>query len=456
MQDTVLERQRYIERVAALGGGKAMVMTFGCQQNEADSDRLRGMLSQMGYEPTEDKTKADVIIMNTCAVREHAELRVFGIIGALKAQKNANPNLVIGLCGCMMQQKNMAEEILKKYPQVSFVFGTHTLDDMPRLLHTVLTQKRRGFALQDKEKPIDESLPVLRQGTFRADVTVMYGCNNFCTYCIVPYVRGRERSRRSDMILAEIRELVEGGCREILLLGQNVNSYGKDLEGECNFAGLLRKINAIEGDFIIRFMTSHPKDATRELIDAMADCEKVERHLHLPLQSGSNRVLSAMNRKYTLESYKALVDYAREKIEGLSLTTDLIVGFPTETDSEFEETLLAMKDIRFDSAYSFIYSRRRGTPAAEMEGQIFKEVKGERMKKLLDLQADISRACNDALVGTTQRVLVEGASDTDENMLSAHTSSGKLVHFEGDMSLKGKFVNVKITKAKAWSLHAEL
>ncbi len=456
MQGDRFERQKYIENVAALGGGKAMVMTFGCQQNEADSDRLRGMLSQMGYVPTEDKAQANVILMNTCAVREHAELRVFGIIGALKALKNKNPNLVIGLCGCMMQQKNMAEEILKKYPQVDFVFGTHTLDDMPRLLCNAVAKKQRGFSLQDKEKPIDETLPVLRTSSFKADVTVMYGCNNFCTYCIVPYVRGRERSRSSDMIVNEVRELVNSGYKEILLLGQNVNSYGKDLEGECNFAGLLRKVSAIEGDFIIRFMTSHPKDATRELIDAMAECEKVERHLHLPLQSGSNRVLSAMNRRYTFESYKALLDYARERMPGLAVTTDLIVGFPTETEEEFEETLAAMKEVEFDSAYSFIYSRRKGTPAAEMAGQISKENKGSRMTRLLNLQTEIARRCNDRLVGTVQRVLVEGVSETNKDMLSAHTSSGKLVHFEGDKSLIGTFVNVTITQAKAFSLYAKI
>ena len=446
----------YIKKVAALGGGKAMIITFGCQQNEADSDKVRGMLASMGYIPTECREEADIIVLNTCAVREHAELRVFGILGALKALKRKNPSLVIAVCGCMVQQAHIADDISRKYDQVDIIFGTHSREKFPKMLYEVLSGRRVEKDLSENENDLGENIPVVRKNKFSALVTIMYGCNNFCTYCIVPYVRGRERSRKSDNIISEITALVADGCKEIMLLGQNVNSYGKDIEGECNFATLLRKVNAIDGDFLIRFMSSHPKDITNEVIDAMAECEKVERHLHLPVQCGSDRLLKIMNRRYTCDAYEKIIAYAREKMPDLSVTSDIIVGFPGETDEDFEDTLALMQRVRFDSAYTFIYSRRKGTPAYSMDNQVPQAVKGERMDTLMQVQNEISKEKNKALEGTVQRVLVEGVSKNDDTVMCAHTSGAKTVNFKCDKSLIGQFVNVKITEAKTFSLTGKI
>ncbi len=446
----------YIKKVAALGGGKAMIITFGCQQNEADSDKLRGMLMSMGYTPTECREEADIILLNTCAVREHAELRVFGILGALKALKRKKPSLVIAVCGCMVQQEHIANDISRKYDQVDIIFGTHSREKLPQMLYEVLLGRKVEKDLAENEKDLGEDIPVVRKNKFSALVTIMYGCNNFCTYCIVPYVRGRERSRKSENIISEITALVQDGCKEIMLLGQNVNSYGKDIEGECNFAELLRKVNAIQGDFLIRFMSSHPKDITDEVIDAMAECEKVERHLHLPVQCGSDRLLKIMNRRYTCEAYEKIIAYAREKMPGLSVTSDMIIGFPGETDEDFEDTLKLIQRVRFDSVYTFIYSRRKGTPAYSMDNQVPQSVKGERMDRLMQMQNEISKEKNKALEGTVQRVLVEGVSKNDDEVMCAHTSGAKTVNFKCDKSLIGQFVNVEITQAKTFSLTGKI
>ncbi len=451
---------RYIEKVRTLMESRpvppmAMVVTYGCQQNEADSDRIRGMLSEMGYAFTQDPEQADFIAYNTCAVREHAELRVLGRVGALKPLKEKKSSLVIALCGCMMQQEHRKEEIRGKYRHVDLVVGTHALHRLPQMLHGVLTGGGRAFETGG-EDGIAEGLPVLREGGSKAWVTVMTGCNNFCTYCVVPYLRGRESSRRPGDILREVETLASEGCRDITLLGQNVNSYGKDLPDGVDFADLLTRINAVPGDFLIRFMTSHPKDATEKLLDAMAACEKVAPHLHLPVQCGSDRILRAMNRGYTTSHYRELAAYARKKMPDLTLTSDIIVGFPGETQADFEDTLGIVKEIGFDSLYTFIYSKRSGTPAAEMEEQLPYEEKVARLNRLMELQSGVSQEKNEALVGRVLRVLAEGVSSKDETRLSGRTPGGKLVHFSGPSSLAGEYVKLRITGATPFVLEGEL
>ena len=369
----------------------ACVVTYGCQQNVADSEKIKGMLHEMGYGFTEERTKAQLILFNTCAVREHAEDRVFGNVGALKKYKHEHPGVVIACCGCMMQQQHIAEKIKKSFPFVDLVFGTHVIHQLPGLLYKTLTGKKRVFEIPDMDGVIAEGVPVLRDEEKRAWLPIMYGCNNFCTYCIVPYVRGRERSRDPQDILKEARELVQNGCKEITLLGQNVNSYGKNLEPKVTFAQLLRMINDIDGDFRIRFMTSHPKDCTRELLETMAQCDKVAKHLHLPFQSGNDRVLKAMNRNYTREKYLSLIRYAKELMgDALSITSDIIVGFPGETYEEFQDTLSLIEEVRFTSLFTFIYSPRNGTPAARMPDPVSAEEKGRWLRELLAVQEKIS------------------------------------------------------------------
>ncbi|MBQ3226196.1 MAG: tRNA (N6-isopentenyl adenosine(37)-C2)-methylthiotransferase MiaB, partial [Clostridia bacterium] len=434
----------------------AMVITYGCQQNENDSERIRGMLSQMGYGFTEDKEKADLILFNTCAVREGAEQRVLGNVGALKHLKKRNPELIVGICGCMMQQQQVAEQIKSKYRHVSLVFGTHVVHRLPELLSETVMKKRRVFCTDDSEGVIAEDIPILREADCKAWVSVMYGCNNFCTYCIVPYVRGRERSRKPEKILAEIKMLAERGVKEITLLGQNVNSYGKDADFGMDFADLLREVNKIDGIFRIRFMTSHPKDMSDRLIDAMAECDKVMPQLHLPFQAGSTRVLSEMNRKYTKEQYLALVEKVRAKLGAISMTSDIIVGFPGETEEDFQETLDVLEKVRFDSVFSFIYSKRTGTPAATMDNQVPEEVQHERFERLLELQNRISREINEEYFEKTVELLVEGASKTDSGVLSGRTPEGKIVNFPDDGETKtGDLITVKITKVSTWSLAGE-
>ncbi|MDP4152098.1 MAG: tRNA (N6-isopentenyl adenosine(37)-C2)-methylthiotransferase MiaB [Bacillota bacterium] len=453
------KQHQFIEKVKALSAGEtrfAMIQTYGCQQNEADSDRMRGMLTNMGFEMTDEREKADVILFNTCAVREHAELKVFGNIGALKHLKNKRPELVIVLCGCMMQQQHRIDEIMKKYPHIDMVFGTHTFYKLPEMLYDVLTNRDRHVEITETATPIIEDMPVRRESSFQAWVTVMYGCNNFCSYCVVPYVRGRERSRHFDSIVEEVKTLASQGYKEITLLGQNVNSYGKDLDEGKDFSDLLTALNALPGDFIIRFMTSHPKDATKKLMDTMASCEKVENHLHLPIQSGSNRILKAMNRRYTREQYLELVKYARSVMPDIAFTSDIIVGFPGETEEDFMDTVSLIKEVEYDGLFTFIYSKRRRTPAAEMEGQVPQKEKQDRLSRLMETQNEISKARGEHLLGSIQRVLVEGVSKTDSDFMTGRTSGGRLVHFKTDEDLTGTFANVKIIEARAWSTTGEL
>lgn len=434
----------------------ALVRTYGCQQNEADSERLSGMLISMGYTLTEREEDADLILVNTCAVREHAELKALSVTGQFKHLKEKKPSLIIGICGCMVTQEHREETIRHSYPYVDILFGTSMLHRFPELLFAALeTGKRQLFPGNDAGR-IAEGLPVKRESNFKAWVSIMYGCNNFCSYCVVPYVRGRERSRQPEEILREIRELAASGYREITLLGQNVNSYGKDLEKPTDFPTLLEKICQIEGDFLIRFMTSHPKDATRRLVDVMAANPKIARHFHLPLQSGSDEILRRMNRHYTAESYLAFVGYLREKIPDIAITTDIIVGFPGETEEDFEKTLEMLRKVEYDNIYSFIFSKRKGTPAAEMKDQIPPEVQKERFARLLSLQTEISKRKNFEYEGKTIEVLVEGRSKTDESKLTGRNEKGRLVHFEGDDSLIGKAVRVTVRKADTYALFGEL
>lgn len=458
------ETRQYIDKVLALNGGyskpkKAAVQTFGCQQNVSDSERISGMLSEMGYEMIEDPQSADLVIFNTCAVREHAEQRVFGFVGALKAAKEQNPGMIIGVCGCMTQQEHIAEKIKKSYPYVDLVFGTHVIHKFPQLLFELLSDGGRVFDIEDSDGIIAEGLPVRREGSLKAWLPVMYGCNNFCSYCIVPYVRGRERSREPELILEEARGLVADGFKEITLLGQNVNSYGRDLPGdEVNFARLLRWINEIEGDFRIRFMTSHPKDATQELLEAMASCDKVSKHLHLPFQAGSNRILKLMNRSYTKESYLALASKAKELMPGISLTSDIIVGFPGETYEEFLETVEVIKEVEFDNLFTFIYSKRRGTPAEKLPDEISHKEKSAWFAELLKVQNEITLRRFSGMVGNTYRVLCEGADSHhqgEEPFYTGRTDGNIIVGFTAAGDPTGRFVNVKITRARNFMLVGE-
>jgi len=435
---------------------KALTETYGCQQNENDTERIRGMLAAAGFEFTEDQNEADVIIYNTCAVRENAEQKVFGRLGILKHMKEERRDVVIGLCGCMVQQPHITERIRKIHPQVNLIFGTHELYRMPELLHTAMHRKKAVVSIADSEGRIAESVPMLRDYTQKAWVSVMYGCNNFCSYCIVPYVRGRERSREPEAVLSEVKELVANGTTEISLLGQNVNSYGKDLERDIDFADLIRMVNDIEGVKRIRFMTSHPKDFSDGLLEAMRDCDKVCKQLHLPFQAGSDRVLKEMNRHYTKEEYITKIEKAKAAIPGLSLSTDIIVGFPTETNEDFKETLDVLRRVEFDNIFSFIYSRREGTPAAKMDFVLSEEEIHKNFDELLRVQNEISKRKNDAYVGRIEEVLVDGASKTDENVLSGRCDSSKIVNFKGDPSLVGQYVKVRITESHTWSLNGEL
>ena len=432
---------------------KAFVETYGCQQNEADSERIRGMLSEAGYAIVNEAEGADVVVMNTCAIREHAEQRVFGNLGALTHTKRRHPRQKIFLCGCMAGEPTVSERIRKSFPHVSGVFSTHHLWEFPSLLWQVLTTKKRAFAVEDEAGSIAEGLPVVRSNNLKNWVSIMYGCNNFCTYCIVPYVRGRERSRMPEDVLNECRELIEGGCKEITLLGQNVNSYGKDLGLGVDFADLLAEIAQLPGDFLIRFMTSHPRDASRKLFDTMAKYPKIAKQLHLPFQSGSSRVLKAMNRHYDREQYLDLVRYAKSVMPELVLTSDVIVGFPGETAEEFEETMTLIEEVRYDSLFTFIFSPRIGTPAAKMEDPTPKEEKNERFDRLCALQNKISEEIHGGYVGRTFRCLVDG---TDKSLLTARTEGGRLVRFEGCAELIGTYQNLKITGSNTWSLSGEL
>lgn len=434
----------------------ACTKTYGCQQNENDTERIRGMLSECGYEFTETEENADLVIYNTCAVRENAEQKVFGRLGILKHMKESRPSMITAVCGCMVQQEHITEKIKKVYTNVDLIFGTHALYKMPELLYKAVTQNKTVTDIEDSDGAIAEDIPILRESSDKAWVSIMYGCNNFCSYCIVPYVRGRERSRQPSDIKAEIEGLVKNGTTEICLLGQNVNSYGKDLDEDIDFSDILRMVNGIEGVERIRFMTSHPKDFGDKLIETMKECDKVCRQLHLPFQAGSDKILSDMNRRYTKEQYLEKIEKVKREIPGISLSTDVIVGFPTETKEDFEETLDVLRRVEFDNIFSFIYSRREGTPAAKLDFVLTEEEIHENFNRLLEVQNEISKRKNDEYVGRIERVLVDGASKNDPDTLSGRCDSSKIVNFKGDKSLIGKYVNVKITEAHTWSLNGEI
>ncbi|MBQ5841098.1 MAG: tRNA (N6-isopentenyl adenosine(37)-C2)-methylthiotransferase MiaB [Clostridia bacterium] len=425
----------------------ACIRTYGCQQNVADSERLKGMLAHMGFGFTEEPEQADVILFNTCAIREHACDRVFGNVGALKHIKARRPHVLIAVCGCMVQQEHVAEKFRKSYPFVGLVFGTHVVHRFPELLYRALTDGKRVSFTPTEDGVIAEGLPVQRDSGFKAWLPIMYGCNNFCSYCVVPYVRGRERSRAPEIILQEARQLIADGYKEITLLGQNVNSYGKGEDHGVDFSELLRQINAIPGDFTIRFMTSHPKDATPALFDTIAACKKVSRHFHLPFQSGNNRILHAMNRRYTREQYLTLVNYARAVIPEISFTSDVIVGFPGETREEFEDTLSLVKEVGFTSLFTFIYSPRKGTPAAELPDPIPLEVKTAWLQELNDLQEELSGQRLAKLVGSRQRALLESEGD---GYLEARLPENSIVRVQGDSSLIGRYAIVEVQEARSW------
>ena len=431
----------------------AYVETYGCQQNEADSEKLRGYLVQSGYAITDTTEGADVVVMNTCAIREHAEQRVFGNLGALTHTKRRHPAQKIFLCGCMAGETKVSDRVKKSFPHVDGVFSTHHLWQFPEILWNVLSKGKRQFYITDEPGSIAEGIPQIRDNTLKSWVSIMYGCNNFCTYCIVPYVRGRERSRKKEDILAECRSLIEGGCREITLLGQNVNSYGKDLYERYDFADLLKEISDIPGDFLVRFMTSHPRDASRKLFDTMVASPKIAKQLHLPFQSGSSRVLKAMNRHYDREKYLAAVEYAKSVMPELVLTSDVIVGFPGETEEEFAETLSLIEQVRYDALFTFIFSPRPGTPAASMEDPTPKENKNRRFDQLCQLQNTISEQIHAGYIGKAMRCLVDGK---DGDQLTARTEGGRLVRFAGCDSLIGTYQFITITGSTTWSLTGEL
>lgn len=435
----------------------ACVVTYGCQQNVADSEHIKGMLNEIGYGFTENRNEAKLIIFNTCAVREHAEDRVFGNVGMLKSYKRENPDVVIACCGCMMQQQHVADKIKKSFPFVDLVFGTHVVYRLPELLYNTLTRKKRVFELPDMDGAIAEGVPVLRDNDKKAWIPIMYGCNNFCSYCIVPYVRGRERSREADMIIAEAKELIEQGYKEITVLGQNVNSYGKDLVPRVTFAELLRRLNDLDGDFRIRFMTSHPKDCTRELLETMASCDKIAKHLHLPFQSGNDRVLKAMNRHYDRAKYLELINYAKELMgDELSITSDIIVGFPGETYEEFKDTLSLVEEVRFTSLFTFIYSPRKGTPAAEMDDPVSAEEKGKWFRELTDLQENISAENMKKYADKTFKCFVYGKGKLGDNYVAARTDGNLIIEFEGAEDLIGTFQNIKVTEPLTYVLKGKL
>ena len=456
----------FIAKIRALNSQKetaprAFVETYGCQQNESDSEKIKGMLADMGYELCNETDSADLVLYNTCAVRENAELRVFGNLGALKHKKRRKPDMLIGVCGCMMQQEHIANTIKSKYRHVDMVFGTHALYRFPQILSEAM-EKQRVFDIENETGSIFENISVKRDKPPLAKVPIMYGCNNFCTYCIVPYVRGRERSRSAVDILSECREVAEQGYKEIMLLGQNVNSYGNDLSEGLKFHELLREVCKIDGIERVRFMTSHPKDISDELIQAMAEEKKICKQLHLPVQSGSDKVLKDMNRKYTRAQYLEKLAKVRRAMPDIVLTTDIIVGFPTETQEDFDDTLSVLKEAEYDMIFSFIYSKRKGTPAAEMPDSLTDEQKHRNFDEMLRVQNEISKRKNDAYVGRTEEVLVEGVSKTNSDTLTGRTEGGKVVNFSFSGSglkadeLIGTMQKVKITQAQTWSLFGEL
>ncbi|MGM0368900.1 MAG: tRNA (N6-isopentenyl adenosine(37)-C2)-methylthiotransferase MiaB [Bacillota bacterium] len=436
--------------------GKYFIRTYGCQMNENDSEKLAGVLEKEEYQAATELEDADIIILNTCCVRENAELKVFGKIGQLKQFKRENPELIIGVCGCMMQEDHIVEEIKEKYSHVDLVFGTHNIHHFPQLLQEAKQDKNPLVEVWDDSKELISDMPVQRTDEHKAKVTIIYGCDNYCTYCIVPYVRGQERSRPAEDIIKSVRDLVADGVKEVMLLGQNVNSYGMDLNRDIDFADLLAEINQFDNLERIRYMTPHPRDFTDKLIDTMSNLDKVCEQFHIPVQSGSNRILKEMNRGYTREDYIELINKIRAKNPNAAISTDTIIGFPGETEEDFQKTIELYNELQFDMAYTFKYSQRSGTPAAKRENQITEEIKKERLQYLMDLQSDISACKNKELVGQTLEVLVDGTSKNNPDKLSGRTRTNKIVIFEGDENLTGQLVNVMIKKAHSWTLFGKL
>ena len=462
LSDADMARQReFTEKIKDLHAqrGKAvhaLVDTFGCQQNVADSQHIMGMLEAMGCDFVTEPAEADIIVLNTCAIRDHAEKRVYGNLGALTHTKKANPEQIICLCGCMAQRPEVAEKVRQSYRHVDLVFGPQALWKFPELLYQVYTRRGRVFSVENEHGSIAEGMPVVREGRTRAWVSIMYGCNNFCSYCIVPYVRGRERSRDPEQIIAEVRQLAAEGYKEITLLGQNVNSYGKDLGTGYDFADLLAALDEIPGDYLIRFMSSQPKDASFKLFDTMARCSHVAKQLHLPVQSGSDRVLRAMNRPYDKARYLELITYARKVMPELVLTSDVIIGFPGETEAEAMETVALVEQVRFDALFTFIFSPRPGTPAAKMDDPVPRAEKQVWFDRLCDAQNKISEEIHAQYVGRTLRCLIDGQSDDSRWPLTARTAGGRLVHLVGDASAIGNYHDVKITDSNTWALFGEM
>ena len=461
LDDGQMARQReFTEKIHAMHQARgrtplALVDTFGCQQNVADSQHILGMLRDMGCEFTDDAARADIVVMNTCAIRDHAEKRVYGTLGALTHTKKQNPEQIICLCGCMAQRPEVAEKVRTSYRHVDLVFGPQALWKFPELLWQVYETKKRVFSVQDEHGTIAEGIPVVREKGVKAWVSIMYGCNNFCSYCIVPYVRGRERSRDPQAVLAEVRQLVEAGYKDITLLGQNVNSYGNDLDLDYHFPDLLADIDRIPGEYLIRFMSSHPKDATPRLFDVMAASSHVAKQLHLPFQSGNDRVLKEMNRRYTRQQYLDLVNYAKRVMPGLVLTSDVIIGFPGETEAEAMDTVSLVEEVGFDALFTFIYSPRPGTKAAAMPDPATRAEKQKWFDRLLEVQNNMSAKLHAAYVGKTVRVLVDGESDDPEYPLTSRTEGNRLVRLKGDKALIGQFADVAVTGSNTWALYGE-
>lgn len=462
--EEIAVQKEYCAKIRTLFNGEpryALVDTYGCQQNESDSEILRGWLRDCGYTLTQDEKQADFIAVNTCAVREHAEMRVLGNVGAMAHRKAANPRLLVAVGGCMAQQERMREKLKDSFRMVDIVFGPHELWRIPEFLYTALQKqgrkgnKSRVFMAEPSDGVIAEGLPRVRDNELKAWLSIMNGCDNFCTYCIVPYVRGRERSRRPEDIVREFRSLVASGRKDITLLGQNVNSYGKGLPDGVDFPDLLRMLDETEGDYVLRFMTSHPKDASEKLFRVMADSRHCAHHIHLPLQSGSDRILKEMNRHYNRETYLRKVAMAREAMPDLVLTTDIIVGFPGETDEDFEQTLEVVEQVRYDAMFTFIYSPRPGTPAATAPDPFTREQKQAHFDRLLDSANRISKEIHNEYIGRSLRVLVDGETGNPEHNLSARTRGGRLVHLSGPVSLTGQFTQARITAASTWALFGE-
>lgn len=448
----------YLEKMSEAAGRPLTfcVTTFGCQMNARDSEKLTGILERIGYVEEQDEEKADFVIYNTCTVRENANQRVYGRLGQLGRIKKMNPHMMIALCGCMMQEPEVVEKLKKSYRFVDLIFGTHNIYKFAELLAARMESGRTVIDIWKDTDRIVEDLPSERKYTFKSGVNIMFGCNNFCSYCIVPYVRGRERSREPEAIIREIKRLVADGVVEVMLLGQNVNSYGKTLENPMSFAELLREIEKIDGLERIRFMTSHPKDLSDELIQVMAESRKICRHLHLPVQSGSTRILKRMNRRYTKEGYLALVDRIKTAMPDISLTTDIIVGFPGETEEDFLETMDVVKKVRYDSAFTFIYSKRTGTPAAVMEDQVSEDIVKERFNRLLQTVQDISAERCRIHEGSVQTVLAESVNDHDSSLITGRLSNNLLVHFPGDISMIGRFYNVHLRECRGFYYLGEI